>query len=423
MLKHLEHIPEYRCDRKKKHDLAEMIACLIAAYSCGRTSVGRALAWCRNHIGLLRRYMKLEGGIASEATISRMLSGVDEQMFALVLAEWVSEILYEHGIHIIIDGKALCGATEKIKGGKVPYVLNAIESATQLVIAQLAIPDKTNEIAAIPQLLQQLNIRGNTFTIDAIGTNNSIMEIILGNGGHLALQVKKNNPALYEEIVSAFGTFEQQINLPEEKRKKRLLPYLETYDVASSQEKNRERMEYRKMQICQTPDFLSKSSTSTYKDLLPLLGTIGCSTQVRVPIEKDAEGNDITVSKAVFLRNGSCRKPKPVQGDGIGDDYQSVGMISDMKLSAKEMARLKRDHWKIEAGLHHVLDDAFCEDRSTATCSKFNLSVIRKFAYNILRLAILKEHPDKSPTLMMDYFCDNPESLARYIFCEMESLY
>ena len=70
-----------------------------------------------------------------------------------------------------------------------------------------------------------------------------------------------------------------------------------------------------------------------------------------------------------------------------------------------------------------MLDDVFREDRSTATCSKFNLSVIRKFAYNILRLAILKEYPDKSPTLMMDYFCDNPEALVRYIFCEMESLY
>lgn len=416
-------MPEYRCSRKKKHDLAEMIACLVAAYSCGRTSVGRALFWCRNHIGLLAKYMKLENGIASEATISRMLSGIDEQMFALVLAEWVAEILYEHGIHIIIDGKALCGATEKIKGGKVPYVLNAIESATQMVIAKLTIPDKTNEIAAIPQLLQQLNIRGNTFTIDAIGTNNYIMEIILDNGGHLALQVKKNNPALYEEIVSAFDTFEQQINLPEEEKNKRLLPYLESYDVVSSQEKNRERIEYRKMQVCQNPDFLNKSSTSTYKDLVPLLGTIGCSTQVRVPIEKDSEGNDITVSKAEFLKNGSRRKPKPVQGDGISDDYQSVGMISDMKLSAKEMAKLKRDHWRIEAGLHHVLDDVFREDRSTATNSKFNLSVIRKFAYNILRLAILKEYPDMSPTLMMDYFCDNPEALADYIFCEMESLY
>lgn len=400
-----------------------MIACLIAAYSCGRTSVGRALYWCRNHIQLLRKYMKLNGGIPSEATISRMLSGIDEQMFALVLAEWVAEILKEHGIHIIIDGKALCGATEKIKGGNVPYVLNAIEATTQLVIAQLAIPDKANEIVAIPQLLQQLNIRGNTFTIDAIGTNQHIMKQILGNGGHFVLQVKKNNPALYEEIISAFDTFKQQNNLPEDKKKKRLLPYLKAYEVAFGQEKNRERMEYREMQVCRNPEFLSRSSNSTYKDLIPLLGTIGCSTQIRIPIEKDIDGNNITVSKAEFLKNGSVRKPKPTKGDGISDDCQCVGMVSDMKLTAKNMARFKREHWKIEAGLHHVLDDDFREDRSTATLSKFNLSVVRKFAYNILRLAILKEFPEMTPIGMMDSFCDNPEGLAKYIFSGIESLY
>ena len=365
----------------------------------------------------------MEGGIASEATISRMLSGIDEEMFALVLAEWVAEILKEHRIHIIIDGKALCGATEKIKGGKIPYVLNAIEAATQLVIAQLAIPDKTNEISAIPQLLQQLNIQGNTFTIDAIGTNQNIMEQILNNGGHLVLQVKKNNPALYKEIITAFAEFKQQGKLPDDKRERSLLPYMKAYEAVNFQEKNRERMEYREMQVCRVPEFLCRSSNSIYKELIPFLGTIGCSTQVRVPIEKDLNGNDITVSKADFLKSGSVRKPKPSKGDGIGDDIQCVGMISDMKLSASDMARFKRNHWRIEAGLHHVLDDDFREDRSTATRSKFNLSVIRKFAYNILRLAILKEFPDKPLIRMMDFFCDNPETLAKYIFSGIESLY
>ena len=367
--------------------------------------------------------MKLEEGIASEATISRMLSGIDEEMFALILAEWVAEIIKERGIHIILDGKALRGATEKIKGGKVPYVLNAIEATTQLVLAQLAIPDKSNEISAIPQLLQQLNIRDNTYTIDAIGTNQHIMEQILANGGHLVLQVKKNNPALYEEIISAFDTFDQQIKLPEAERSKRLLPFLEAYDIAHTREKNRERIEYRKMQVCWNSEFLSSSSNSTYKYLIPLLKTIGCSTQVRVPIEKDAEGNDITVSKDEFLRNGSKRKPRPKRGDGISDDYQCVGIVSDEDMKAKEMMEWKRRHWRIESGLHHVLDDVFREDRSTATCSKFNLSVIRKFAYNILRLAILKEFPDMTPTSVMDHFCDHPDILAKYIFGEMESLY
>lgn len=422
LLEQLRHMPEYRCSRKKKHDLAEMIAYLIAGYSCGRTSVGRALKWCRNHLKLLRKYMKLEGGIASEATISRMLSGMDEEMFALILADWAGRILKEHGIHIIIDGKALRGGTEKIKGGKVPYVLNAMDAATQLVIGQLALTEKSNEAAAIPLLLKQLNISGNTFTIDAIGTNQYIMESILGCGGHLVLQVKRNNPALYEEILSAFSTFKQQQNLPEASRDRNLLPYLKEYEVFSKQEKNRERMEYREMQVCRNPGFLYSSSNSTYGELLNLLKTVGCSIQVRVPIEKDAEGKDITVSKADFLKNGSKRKPKPEQGDGLNDDYQCVGMISDLTLSAEKMAKMKRDHWKIENGLHHVLDDVFREDRSPATNSKDNLSVIRKFAYNILRLAILKEYPGTSLTDMMDVFCDDPEFMFPYLFGKIERI-
>ena len=94
-----------------------------------------------------------------------------------------------------------------------------------------------------------------------------------------------------------------------------------------------------------------------------------------------------------------------------------------MKLTAVNMAKFKRDHWKIEAGLHHVLDDDFREDRSTATRSKFNLSVVRKFAYNILRLAILMEFPEMAPIGMMDFFCDNLETLAKYIFRGVESFY
>ena len=68
-------------------------------------------------------------------------------------------------------------------------------------------------------------------------------------------------------------------------------------------------------------------------------------------------------------------------------------MISDLTLSTEEMAKYKREHWKIENSLHHVLDDDFREDRSTAKGSKNNLSVIRKIAYNILRIVIIRDHP------------------------------
>ena len=419
LLSHMKKVPDYRCSRKKLHDHAEMLTCLIAGYISGRTSVDRALHWCKDHIELLRMHMNLSGGIPSEATISRMLSGIDEEMFSFVFMEWISEILNERGIHIIIDGKALRGATEKIKGGKTPYVLNAIDAATELVIAQLPINEKTNEITAIPMLLASLDVKDNTFTIDAIGTQKKIEKQIVENGGHFVLQVKKNNPALYEEIITAFTVFEKELKAPPAGRAKHLRCYLDHYDTYSKQEKNRERIEHRKACVCTETNFLScvKEGENNY------IKTAGCITQIRVPIEKDKEGRDITVSKDEYIKSGSNRKPVPMSGDGIGDDIQKFGMISDMELSAKDMASYKRHHWKIENNLHHVLDDAFREDRSTATRSKNNLSLIRKISYNVLRLSIIREHPDFGIQRMMDYFCDHPKQTTKYLFEKIESFY
>lgn len=415
----MKRLPDYRCDRKKPHDHSEMLTYLIAGYAGGRTSAGRALVWCENHIDMLRRHMELKNGIASEATISRLLSGIDEEMFGLVFMEWTAEILKEYGIHIIIDGKALRGATEKIKDGKTPYVLNAIDAATELVLAQLAIDEKTNEITAIPELLELLDVQGNLFTIDAIGTQKKIEKWIVENGGHFVLQVKRNNPALYEEIITAFEAFEKELLLKPEERLERLKQYIEKYDRWYKQEKNRERIEYREVRACWDATFLEcvREGESSF------IRSVGCVTQIRIPVEKDEDGNDITVSKEEFLQKGSHRKPKPQTGDGIRNDAQQVGMISDLELTAEEMALYKRRHWKIENNLHHVLDDLFREDRSTASRSKNNLALIRKFAYNVLRLAIIKEYPEWGMQRMMDYFGDYPEMTEKYIFSEIESFY
>lgn len=410
-------IPDYRSERKKPHKLGEMLTYLIAGFLCGRTSVGRSLQWCENHLSELKKHIPLKAGIASEPTISRMLSGIDEEIFALTFMEWTAEILNETGIHIIIDGKALRGGTEKIKGGNVPYVLNAIDAATKLVLGQLAIDTKTNEITAIPQLLQLLNVKNNVFTIDAIGTQKKIEEQIISDGGHFVLQVKGNNPNLYEEIITAFGTFEKE--LEKKNRSREIQKYISQMEHSESMEKNRERMEYREVDSCTDSSFLScvKEGNMGY------IKTVGRSRQVRVPIEKDIWGNDITVSKETFLKSGSVRKPKVSTGDGIKDDIQIVGLISDMRMSAKELGDYKREHWKIENNLHHVLDDDFREDRSTAKKSKNNLSVIRKYAYNILVIYAIKEKKDWGIQRLMDYFADHPKIVTDYLYKNMESFY
>ena len=102
---------------------------------------------------------------------------------------------------------------------------------------------------------------------------------------------------------------------------------------------------------------------------------------------------------------------------------QCMALISDLILSAEELGNIKRMHWSIENRLHHVLDDTFREDRSPAKKSRNNLSLIRKYAYNILRLAMYETGLTNIMTEMMDSFCDNAALREQYVFQGIASLY
>ena len=127
--------------------------------------------------------------------------------------------------------------------------------------------------------------------------------------------------------------------------------------------------------------------------------------------------------KEEFLEKGSRRIPAPSAGEGAGKDVQCTALISDLILTAEELGSIKRMHWSIENRLHHVLDDTFREDRSPAKKSRNNLSLIRKYAYNILRLAMYETGLANIMTEMMDCFCDNAALRERYVFQGIASLY
>jgi predicted transposase YbfD/YdcC len=362
--------------------------------------------------------MPLENGIASLSTASRLLSGIDEELFALEFMEWAGEIIRTKAIHIVIDGKALRASTDKVKGTKTPMVMNAIDAATGFVLAQLPIQNKECEITEIPKLLKYLEIAGNTVTIDAIGTQTQIMRQIVEQKGHFVLTVKRNQPMAYDEIMECFKCMSQDREKmkADPKHKPRLPEMQEKYDEVYRQEKNRERYEHRWYRVCNYPGILTRSTEDW-----PFIETVGQIKQVRIPIEKDEKGNDITPDLKTFQEKGSKRKPKPTPGDGEGESIQEIGIISDMKLTAEEMGKIKRNHWTIENRTHHVLDDTFREDRSPAGKSKNNLALIRKFSYNILRIAMLREAGTGIMTEMMDDFCDNHNLIVKYIFEGIEN--
>lgn len=420
MIHYFRQIPDYRCDREKRHDLAEMLVCVTIGFLCGRTTIRRSLNWCKNNLEWLRQHMELKYGIASPSTISRMLSGIDEELALCAFMEWIGEIVDSKNTHLAIDGKALRGATEKTKGAATPMILNVVETVGGLILAQLPVDSKTNEIAVIPELLKLLDIRGSIVTIDAIGTQTAIMEQIQEQKGHFVLTVKKNQPEAYEEI----HTFMDKLEAEDTKKKKGETPdpvmreYLEKYEEISQMEKNRDRNEYRTCQICKDASNLTKSQKEW-----AYVQSIGRIRQVRVPVEKDSQGNDVTPSKEEFMKKGSRRVPAPSVEEVVGKDIQCTALISDLILTAEELGNIKRMHWSIENRLHHVLDDTFREDRSPAKKSRNNLSLIRKYAYNILRLAMYETGITNIMTEMMDCFCDNAVLREQYVFKGIASLY
>lgn len=412
----LKEIPDPRSERKKKHDHAEVLMLVIIGFLAGKPSLRRIVKWCGRKQELLKKHLKLEGGIPSLSTFSRIVSDVDGELLSLIFINWIGNILDTKGIHLVIDGKALRASTEKIKDRRAPYILNAIDAATNLVVGQIAIPEKTNEKTAIPRLLEILDITGSVVTIDAIGTTETIMKIIQDQGGYFVMQVKKNCPAVYQELTDIFSRLEEEKKEDGERFSKE---NKNNYDEYSTFEKNRERYEYRKMESYRNDEDIRKIR----KDFTNV-ESIGLSYQVRIPKETDEEGNDVTPDFETFLQSGSRKCPRPAEGDQLTDEIQTVGMLSNKKMDAEKFLEYKRRHWRIENCLHYVLDNDFFEDRCTAKKGKNVLSVLRKFAYNVIRLIQIKEPEGRNQVIdVLDEIADNIERAEKYLFFPIPSFY
>lgn len=379
----------------------------------GKTKLRRIVRWSKRHLDELRRHMPFPNGVPSVSTMSRVLAAVDEEMVSLALINWIGEIFNTRGIHIAIDGKGLRAAARKVRDEKTPYILNAVDVASRLVIGQLVVHGKTNEMTAIPELVELLEIEGSTITIDAIGATENIMNAIHDNGGEFVLQVKKNCPELYEELMSLFEGFSED---REKDPKKFQDKYGNDYSETGTIEKNRERYEYRTIQSYSNPEGI--------RERRPYISSVGRAKQVRIMQIQDEDGNDITPDLRRFLEEGSRKQPKPAAAEGTGHEGEWFGLAASRVLGAEEMLNYKRQHWAIENSLHYVLDETFGEDKSTIKLGKNTMSVLRKLAYNIVRL-LQMENAERQESIpdVIDNICDNLETGFQMIFRPIPSRY
>lgn len=336
LMKVLSGIEDTRRSRSVMYPLHEVLIIMLLAVICGATSYAKVEMFGKSKQEWLKTFLELENGIPDACTFRNVIKEIDTQKLHEIFCEWMKSVVKEvYGV-VAIDGKQARRTKDAKK--KPLHVVSAFSAEYGLVIGQLACEEKSNEITAIPKLLEMLEIKGCIVTIDAMGTQTEIAKAVRDKEGEYILALKENQKTLYNDV---------KLYLDDVRQEKKLLECENYYKTV---EKGHGRIETRECIISEEISWLHNKSA--WKDLHGI-GVIYCT------IEKNS-----VVSKQSHYFIYSC-----------------VG------LNAKQIMTYKRNHWTVENNLHWVLDMAFREDESRARKdnSAENFNVIRQIAFNILK--------------------------------------
>ena len=194
----LRRIPGFRIDRRKKLPLHEILAIAVCAVISGATGFRDYERFGREKRKWLKRFLRLENGIPSHDTFARVFSLMDPKRFNAVVVDWFRSVVDVEGDVISVDGKILRRAFTK--AGKRPCIVSAHSHRTKLVIGQVKADEKSNEITAIPELLDLLYLKGAIVTIDAAGCQRKTVKKIVRRGAHYLISLKGSQSTMHDEI-------------------------------------------------------------------------------------------------------------------------------------------------------------------------------------------------------------------------------
>lgn len=339
LFERFEVLEDPRDIRGKKYKLIDVLIMTIYGLLCGLTDYTNIADFMKLKEDYFTKLLKLENGTPSHDCLSDLFAAIDSKKFMEIFIEWTKEIIKNKvGQNISIDGKAIRSATDKINNGNIPYIVSAFIGEIGLSIGEIKVDEKSNEITAIPDLLDLLDIEDATITIDAIGTQEVIAnKIVYDKHAHYVLKVKDNQRELRKQIKSQFDSYNNLYGNPEVFHEKTI-------------EKNHGRIEER--------EYFLTYNISKIED-------------------KDKWK---TVSAIAYVRVSKTENDET----SITDNYY----IIDYKIELNNLIKSIRNHWSIECGLHWKLDVILDEDhsRNRINNSINNLSIIRKIVFNLASL-------------------------------------
>ncbi len=377
--RHFGQLEDPRSHINRKHLLGELIVicmCGVLSGCDGPIAIGK---WAESKAAWLKQHLTLPHGIPSHDTIGRLLMALKPAAFQACFASWIEAIMKtkEDAIHedkahegaspprhIAIDGKTLRRSHDRGKGLGALHLVSAWAVDCGISLGQLATEDKSNEITAIPQLLDQVELKGSIVTIDAAGCQKEIAAKIVDGGGHYCLALKGNQGNLHAAAMSLFEAMLLEDFVDFE------------VDILEYQEKKHGREDhYAYYQFDVPPEFPGREQWKK-------LRTIG-----------------------VASRYSKC-------GDKESEEIRFY--INSLPRDVKLFAKTTRGHWAIENSLHWCLDVTFREDDNRVRERNLtnNMAWLKRFA-----ISLLKQVRDKQSVAMRRRCCGwNEEYLAQVLF-------
>lgn len=338
---HFSSLEDPRIDRTKLHELRDILVIAICGVICGADGWVSIEQFGNAKLDWLRTILELPNGIPSHDTFGRVFARLDPEQFQHCFMSWVQAISeVTEGEVLAVDGKTLRRSKDGTLGKDAIHMVSAWASANRLTLTQKKVDDKSNEITAIPALLELLELKGCIVTTDALGCQTEIASTVIEGEGDYVLPVKNNQKTLRQDIESLFDYAHEEDFEDVE------------HDFHRTVDGGHGRIEIRRTWTISDPEFIDWLDPNNRWADLQSIGMVEGERRVDGKTERETR-------------------------------YY----ISSLSGEAEEFAHAVRSHWGIENCVHWVLDIAFREDDSRVRKGHGaeNLAILRRLALNLLR--------------------------------------